>query len=82
MRKLLAVIALSVGLAGCFTTDDEARETLDKAGFTNIKTGDDVFFGCGHGDKFGREFTATNANGRSVSGIVCCGNWKSCTVRF
>lgn len=69
-------------LAGCVTTQDEASDTLDKAGFTNIKVGDWSFTGCGNGDKHGREFTAANANGRQISGLVCCGNWKSCTIRF
>lgn len=82
MRKLIGIIIFGICLAGCLTTDDEARETLDKAGFTNISTGDNVFLGCGSGDKYGLEFTATNPNGRRVSGVVCCGNWKSCTIRF
>lgn len=36
----------------------------------------------GEGDKYGKGFIATNPAGHQVEGIVCCGNWKSCTVRF
>ena len=81
MKRILLIGLLA--LAGCETTPDEAADTLDKAGFTNIKTGDSVWFGCdSKGDKMGREFTATNSNGRQVSGVVCCGTWKRCTIRF
>lgn len=84
MRKLIAIVAFGVCLAGCLTGQEEARDTLDKAGYTNIKINDlNDFWGCGEGDKFGRGFAATNPIGQRVSGVVCCGSWgKSCTIRF
>lgn len=80
--KLFMVAVMSLALFGCETNEDEARETLEKSGFSDISTGDSTFYGCGHGDKMGREFRAKNVAGKVVTGIVCCGQWKSCTVRF
>jgi hypothetical protein len=80
--KWFMVAAMSLALLGCETDEDEARETLEKSGFSDISTGDSTFYGCGHGDKMGREFRAKNVAGKVVTGIVCCGQWKSCTVRF
>jgi hypothetical protein len=74
-------ILLMALLAGC-TAPDRSRETLDSSGFTNIEIGDYTWFGCSEGDRYHTAFTATNSNGKRVSGVVCCGTLKSCTVRF
>ncbi len=79
MRKLIVICLL---LAGCFTGENEARDAVDNAGFHDIQVGDLTYFGCSRGDKYGREFRAVNANGRRISGVVCCGVTKACTVRF
>lgn len=45
MKKIFAIIA-ALTLAGCLTSDEEAIETLEKAGFTNIKPKElNEFFG-------------------------------------
>lgn len=80
----IVVVAVLVGLLmfqGCTTGGDEARETLSKSGFYDIRTGS-VAFGCAEGDKVGRGFSAMNANKVRVEGVVCCGVLKGCTVRF
>lgn len=69
-------------VGGCTTDEVETRDTLENSGFSQIEVGDFTFFGCGHGDKYGREFRAVNPVGKHVNGIVCCGYMKSCTVRF
>lgn len=68
-------------LASC---TDEARtfEVLTDSGFSNIQTTGYAAFSCGEGDSFATGFVATNPNGKRVSGVVCCGLLKSCTVRF
>lgn len=76
--KRLILVAL---LAGC-TAPDRARETLDNSGYTNIEIGGWAAFGCGESDTYKNHFTATNPNGKRVEGVVCCGLYKGCTVRF
>lgn len=61
---------------------DKGREALENQGFTDVQLGDHAWYGCSKDDSFNSHFTATNANGRRVSGIVCCGTWKGCTVRW
>lgn len=80
---LFAAFIVIVPLAMRSCTDaDRTVSTLEAQGFTEVEPGGYTYFGCGHGDVFHTEFTATNANGNAVSGIVCCGWLKSCTVRF
>ncbi len=78
---MVAVLVGILGFQGCTTGGDEAKETLSKSGFYDISTGS-VAFGCAEGDKVGRNFSATNSNKQRVEGIVCCGVFKGCTVRF
>ena len=67
---------------GCWVTQpDETVRAAQNAGFTDVKAGNSSFFACSESDKQGRTFTAKNANGQTVSGVVC-GNLKGCTVRF
>lgn len=81
MKKALSLVMMLV-MAGCSTDTDEVQSTLRKAGFTNVVVGGLSPFACSEDDKMGRSFTAQNANGQSVEGVVCCGVFKGCTVRF
>ena len=67
--------------AGC-TASDRTAETLAKAGYTEIKTGGYAVMACSDSDTFHTKFTAKNPAGVKVSGVVCCGWIKDCTVRF
>lgn len=67
---------------GVATTDSEAVGTAQSLGLRNVKPGTVSFLECGQDDKVGRSFTATNSVGEPVSGVVCCGFLKRCTVRF
>lgn len=81
--KLIAVFVtiLAASLTAC-TDEDRTRDTLHKAGFTSVKTGGSAWGSCSRGDHYATEFVATNPAGQRVGGVVCCGVWKSCTVRF
>ena len=72
-------------LAGCPATNEQIKETLENAGFSNIQDKGTAIFGCGN-HEIGSEFTATNPQGRTVSGYVCCGGYtpftKGCTIRY
>jgi hypothetical protein len=81
MTRILTYIAVVITLASC-TDNERTIETLTKSGFTNVTVGGYAAFGCSDDDHFATEFTATNQTGHRVSGVVCCGLMKSCTVRF
>ncbi len=68
-------------LCAC-SSPDESRRTLDNAGYTDIETTGWEPFACGEKDTFSTGFRATNPSGQRVSGVVCCGVIKRCTVRF
>ena len=75
---LLATLALSA----CAPSDERAIRALEGAGFTNIELGLYQFMACSDDDKFNVAFTADNIRGQRVSGAVCCGMFKRCTVRL
>jgi len=79
MKRLAVVVALLA--LGC-TDEERTRSTLEQAGYSEIRTGGYGWASCGRDDNYATEFTATNPAGRRVSGVVCCGVVKSCTVRF
>lgn len=84
---VIASIAI-VGIRGCmtggdiYTDPDRSRNTLEAQGFTDIQIGGYKWGACGEDDYYSTEFTATNPTGRRVSGVVCCGHYKGCTIRF
>jgi hypothetical protein len=79
MKKLAFILPLL--LTAC--TDDPATiRTLQSSGFSNITTTGYAAFECSDSDTFATGFIATNPAGKRVSGVVCCGLLKGCTVRF
>lgn len=84
MKKLFNVVFVLafISLVGC-TSESDARSTLHKAGYSDIKVGGYAWFECGENDRFQTKFTAKNPAGHYTNGTVCCG-WltKGCTIRF
>jgi hypothetical protein len=86
MKKLLLALGLSAFLPAC-TDEEGTRRALDDAGFTQVSVGGYGGLGCGlglgqGGDTFCTEFMATNPAGKRVHGVVGCGVFKNCTIRF
>lgn len=81
MRKILLALAAVTALGAC-SDSDGARRHLKNLGYTNVQTTGYKLFGCGKDDTWSTGFTATNINGRKVSGVVCSGLFKGSTVRF
>lgn len=79
MKKLIIISILA--LSGC-TDPNKTKETLKDYGFSEIKTNGYNPFACGKDDFYSTNFTAKNPAGNVVSGTVCCGILKACTVRF
>ena len=75
-------IALRYGVSHVMRNDALANETLLKAGFTDPEITGIGFFDCGSGDISMMRFEATNPQGTRMSGTVCCGLLKRCTIRY
>jgi hypothetical protein len=81
MKKIL--LSMSLMLAACAPVSEETlNEKVRAAGFTDVRDDGWAIFGCGEHDTFRSKFTAKNAHGQWVSGTLCCGWLKNCTVRF
>jgi hypothetical protein len=83
--KTALLLAASLGLSLCLLAcSDEGRtiRTLQQSGFTEITTTGYEPFSCGRDDDFSTGFKAKNPSGAVVTGVVCCGLMKGCTVRF
>jgi hypothetical protein len=80
MRTTISMLLVMLA-TGC-TDDDATRNAAQSIGLRNVSPGGYAFFGCGRDDQYAQQFTAININGARVSGVVCCGLLKACTVRF
>lgn len=78
-KALIALAALT--LIAC-TDDSRTIQTLQKQGFTEIQTTGYDMFACSDDDSYHTGFRAKNPQGQVVTGTVCCGMMKSCTVRW
>lgn len=79
--KKVALLLIPL-LASC-TAPDRTRDTLRKAGFTDVQAQGWDMWACGEDDWYSTHFTAKNNQGQRIEGTVCCGLWtKQCTIRF
>ena len=69
-------------LLACSVNDSTLNRVLTNQGFTDISNDGYAWFGCSEDDSFHSNFSATNSQGKRVSGTVCCGTFKDCTVRW
>jgi len=69
-------------LAGCAAPEDQALRALEAVGLRHPKLGLYPFFACSEDDTFNSKFTAYTREGKKITGAVCCGWVKNCTVRF
>lgn len=81
LKNTIASIIMASALVAC-TDEDATRSTLRAYGFTKIKTTGYALWGCSKEDEFNTGFRAVNPQGATVEGVVCCGWFKNCTVRF
>ena len=80
---IIVFLVVSVGiLIAMYANDDPDKRAVESQGFTNVKIGDWAPLSCGEEDMTAKHFTATNPQGKSVAGVVCCGIFKSCTIRW
>lgn len=79
MKKTILITTLI--LAGC-SDPDGAKRAVEALGLTDVQTHGWSAWGCGKGDDFTTRFSATNAQGKRVTGVVCGGWLKGSTVRI
>ncbi len=76
-------ILLSVALLLVACTDEErSRRVLDQSGYTDIQITGYAWAECSDSDTYHTAFRAKGPSGKPVTGAVCCGTLKSCTVRI
>jgi hypothetical protein len=81
--KVLQIIILAALFQRCIVSDGEAKTAIVRAGFAKPVITGSNWVACREGDKMiGADFEAINASSQKVSGTVCCGILKGCTIRF
>jgi hypothetical protein len=79
-RALLAAALLCLSLAAC--TKQDAQQTVENFGLTDVQLTGYRWFGCGKDDTYHTGFIAKRGD-RVVTGVVCEGlMFKGATVRF
>ncbi len=82
MPKLLILLVL---LTGCAVDEATFQRVMADEGYVDAVNNGWEPFGCGKDDTFRSGFSATrelpDGTRRAVSGSVCCGFFKDCTVR-
>lgn len=73
-------LALVLAISSC-TDEGSSRKALEDEGYTNITFNGYDPFACSDEDSFSTLFVADSPNGKRVSGVVCCGITKACTIR-
>lgn len=80
---LVGAILLAAAASGsCQGSTDRQRKLLEDHGYSEIQMTGYAPLACGEGDISSSGFRAKSPSGTSVSGSVCCGAFKGCTIRF
>lgn len=79
----LVATILGVGLMIFAYSDDSYEEkVLNQLGYTDVQVKGWAPLKCAESDLTSKNFVAKNERGGQVQGVVCCGIFKSCTVRW
>jgi hypothetical protein len=87
MKNFILPLVL-VLLSGCDDNGpDRTCRTVRTAGYNGCNITEEFEWtartnGCGQGDTYGALVSTTNVTGTRVTVLVCCGYYKSCTVRI
>lgn len=80
MRML--VVLLPILLLTACTDPETAVRAAEGVGLTDVKTSGYNMWACGDDYTYTTEFTAKNAHGKEVSGVVCSGYLSGASVRI
>lgn len=76
-------LVLLVGMAlSCTVSDGTVVRVAEASGLHDVEPGHWAPISCGKDDQLRTSFKAKNVAGKTVHGVVCCGYFKQCTVRF
>jgi hypothetical protein len=78
----LLLVLFGVSMIGCAPSNEKALSVLTGAGYTEVKLGGFPFFSCSEDDDFNVSFVGVGPSGVKVTGAVCCGLLKNCTIRL
>ena len=81
MRAGLIIVA-AAALSSCSPPAATTIRDVEAFGFTDVHLTGYQLLGCGKDDVWHEGFTARNAGGRSVTGVVCSAPLKGATVRL
>lgn len=89
-RRIIGAISLALYMVCGCVDQDTAERVLANHGVQNVELRGYAFGQCSEDDMFASEFSGTRreitASGDvvevPVSGVICCGLIKLCTVRF
>lgn len=79
---LVAVIWFVFAGVVCNVSPETAERVLQNHGLQEVRLKGHAYLACSDSDSFSSKFEATNSKGERVSGVICCGYFKSCTVRY
>jgi hypothetical protein len=83
MRHIFLILGILclLSLFGC-TNESRAQKILDQEGYTEVSFTGYKPFACSEDDSTKTGFSATSQSGSIVTGVVCCGLMKGCTIRY
>jgi hypothetical protein len=81
---LILTVGLSAILAQCGEdiTPERAERILKGNNLKLVRGTGSPWFACGEDDFYSYGFVAINQYGDEVTGVICCGLSKACTVRY
>lgn len=82
MKKIITLVIASSIILGACSRPQQAKEVLEKQGYTEVETQGYSLFGCSEDDVFRTKFTAKSPSEEDVEGVVCSGWFKGATIRF
>ena len=78
---IAVVVLMCLGPLGVYDKPRASIQSLQSAGYSKVVLGNHAFMQCAGEDISALYFSAKNADGTKVTGVVCCGIFKACTVR-
>jgi hypothetical protein len=73
MKKGVIFVCLPVLLSACASAGPDFVGAAESHGLNKVAMGEMVYTGCGNDRAFARKFTAEDASGTKVDGVVCSG---------
>lgn len=80
--KLKTLLLCAVLVLSACTDEERAKRVLEEAGYTQVVITGYDWAACSEDDTYSTGVIAVGPTGKSVTGTVCCGLMKNCTIRI